>query len=206
MFELNFGDRLRSWRTTGIIVFLIAFTLVLAVNPAQAERRNPMVKLTTSMGDITVELFQDQAPESVANFLAYVKDGFYAGTVFHRVIPGFMVQGGGMNKDLHPKPTKDSIRNEADNGLKNEKYTLAMARTPDPHSASSQFFINVADNEFLNFAAKTPQGWGYAVFGKVVEGTDVVDRIAAVPTGRQGYHEDVPKEPVFIEKAEVVEK
>lgn len=206
MFELNFGDRLRSWRTTGIIVFLIAFTLILAVNPAQAERRNPMVKLTTSMGDITVELFQEQAPESVANFLAYVKDGFYAGTVFHRVIPGFMVQGGGMNKDLHPKATKDSIRNEADNGLKNEKYTLAMARTPDPHSASSQFFINVADNEFLNFAAKTPQGWGYAVFGKVVEGTDVVDRIAAVPTGRQGYHEDVPKEPVFIEKAEVVEK
>lgn len=206
MFKLNFGDRLRSWRVTGIMVFLVAFTLILALNPAQAERRNPMVKLTTNMGDITVELFADQAPESVANFLAYVKDGFYAGTVFHRVIPGFMIQGGGMNQDLHPKPTKDSIRNEADNGLKNEKYTLAMARTPDPHSASSQFFINVADNEFLNFAARTPQGWGYAVFGKVVEGTDVVDRIAAVPTGRQGYHEDVPKEPVVIEKAEVVEK
>jgi peptidyl-prolyl cis-trans isomerase B (cyclophilin B) len=211
LFKANFGDRLRSWPAPGLTVFcltvfLTIFTLILAANPAQAERRNPMVKLTTSMGDITVELFEDKAPESVANFLAYVKDGFYAGTVFHRVIPGFMVQGGGMNKDLHPKPTKDQIRNEADNGLKNEKYTLAMARTPDPHSASSQFFINVADNEFLNFAARTPQGWGYAVFGKVVDGTDVVDKIAAVPTGRQGYHEDVPKEPVLIEKAEVLEK
>lgn len=205
MFKAYFADRLRSWLAPGILVFLIAFTLILALNPAQAERRNPMVKLTTNMGDITIELFQDKAPESVANFLAYVKDGFYAGTVFHRVIPGFMVQGGGMNKDLHPKPTKDPIRNEADNGLKNQKYTLAMARTPDPHSASSQFFINVADNDFLNFAAKTPDGWGYAVFGKVTEGQDVVDKIAAVPTGRKGFHEDVPKEPVLIEKAEIVE-
>jgi len=202
----TFGDRLRFWQAVGIMVFFAAITLILAVNPAQAERHNPMVKLTTSMGDITVELYADKAPESVANFLAYTKDGFFSGTVFHRVIPGFMIQGGGLNKDLHPKATKDPIRNEADNGLKNLKYTLAMARTPDPHSATAQFFINVADNEFLNFAAKTPQGWGYAVFGKVVEGQDVVDKIAAVPTGRKGYHEDVPTTPVLIEKAEVLEK
>jgi peptidyl-prolyl cis-trans isomerase B (cyclophilin B) len=192
-------------QAAGIMAVFIAITLLLAVNPAQAERRNPMVKLTTNMGDITVELFADKAPESVANFLAYAKDGFYGGTVFHRVIPGFMIQGGGMNKDLHPKATKDAIRNEADNGLKNEKYTLAMARTTDPHSATAQFFINVADNEFLNFAAKTPQGWGYAVFGKVVKGQDVVDKIAAVPTGRKSFYEDVPQTPVLIEKAEVLE-
>ncbi len=206
MFKPTFGDRLRFLPAVSIMVILAAITLFLAVNPAQAERQNPMVKLTTSMGDITIELYADKAPVSVANFLAYVKDGFFSGTVFHRVIPGFMVQGGGMDKDLNPKPTKDQIRNEADNGLKNEKYTLAMARTPEPHSASSQFFVNIADNEFLNFAAKTPQGWGYAVFGKVVEGMDVVDKIAAVPTDRKGFHEDVPTTPVLIEKAEVLEK
>lgn len=202
----NFGAGPLNWRTAGIMVALILGFIFLALSPVQAERRNPMVKLTTSMGDITVELYQDKAPESVANFLAYVNAGFYGGTAFHRVIPGFMVQGGGLNKDLHPKATKDPIRNEADNGLKNEKYTLAMARTAEPHSATAQFFINVADNDFLNFAAKTPQGWGYAVFGKVVEGQDVVDKIAAVPTGRKGYYEDVPKTPVLIEKAEVLEK
>lgn len=205
MFNPTMGDRPRFWPAAGIMFVFIALTLFLAGTPAQAERRNPMVKLTTSMGDITIELFADKAPESVANFLAYTKDGFYSGTVFHRVIPGFMVQGGGMNKDLHPKATKDAVRNEADNGLKNEKYTLAMARTTDPHSATAQFFINVADNEFLNFAAKTPQGWGYAVFGKVVKGQDVVDKIAAVPTGRKSFYEDVPQTPVLIEKAEVLE-
>lgn len=205
MFNPTLGVRPRFWPAAGIMFVFIALTLFLAGTPAQAERRNPMVKLTTSMGDITIELFADKAPESVANFLAYAKDGFYGGTVFHRVIPGFMIQGGGMNKDLHPKATKDAVRNEADNGLKNEKYTLAMARTTDPHSATAQFFINVADNEFLNFAAKTPQGWGYAVFGKVVKGQDVVDKIAAVPTGRKSFYEDVPQTPVLIEKAEVLE-
>lgn len=213
----------RIRQAAGIMAVIIALTFILADSPALAEklkptgkqttsmgaktveRHNPMVKLTTSMGDITVELYPDKAPASVANFLAYAKDGFFGGTVFHRVIPGFMIQGGGLNKDLHPKATKDPVRNEADNGLKNDKYTLAMARTPDPHSATAQFFINVADNEFLNFAAKTPQGWGYTVFGKVVEGQDVVDKIAAVPTGRKGYHEDVPTTPVLIEKAEVLE-
>ncbi len=184
----------------------VAFIILLGLGPAQAERRNPMVKLTTNLGEITLELYPDKAPETVANFLAYVKDGFYSGTVFHRVIPGFMIQGGGLDKDLHPKATKAPIRNEADNGLKNQKYTLAMARTPDPHSASAQFFINLADNDFLDFAAKTPQGWGYAVFGKVVKGQEVVDQIAAVPTGRQGFHEDVPKTPVVIEKAELLEQ
>jgi len=202
----NFGAGPLNWRTAGIMVVLIFGFIFLALSPVQAERRNPMVKLTTSMGDITVELYQDKAPESVANFLAYVNAGFYGGTAFHRVIPGFMIQGGGLTKDLHPKATKDPIRNEADNGLKNDKYTLAMARTAEPHSATAQFFINVADNDFLNFAAKTPQGWGYAVFGKVVEGQDVVDKIAAVPTGRKGYYEDVPKTAVLIEKAEVLEK
>ncbi len=187
-------------------VCLVALAFITGGTQARAEKRHPMVKLTTNMGEIVIELYEDKAPETVANFLAYVKDGFYDGTIFHRVIPGFMIQGGGMTEDMKEKPTKPPIRNEADNGLKNEPYTLAMARTPDPHSASSQFFINVADNKFLNFAAKTPQGWGYAVFGKVVQGKSVVDKIAVVPTGRKGFHEDVPLKPVVIEKAEVVQQ
>jgi peptidyl-prolyl cis-trans isomerase B (cyclophilin B) len=161
--------------------------------------------METSMGDIVIELDFDKAPKSAANFRQYVEDGFYDGLIFHRVISGFMVQGGGMDENMKEKETRAPIENEADNGLKNDCYTLAMARTMDPHSASSQFFINVKDNAFLNHSGKNPQGWGYAVFGKVVEGTDVVDKIKAVPTGRKGFHDDVPKEPVFIVKATVVE-
>ncbi len=150
-----------------------------------------MIKMETSMGDITIELDFDNAPKSAANFQQYVEDGFYDGLIFHRVINGFMIQGGGMDENMEEKATREPIENEANNGLKNDCYTLAMARTMDPHSASSQFFINVKDNGFLNFSAETPQGWGYAVFGKVVEGTDVVDEIKGVPTGRNGFHDDV---------------
>ncbi len=165
-----------------------------------------MVKLETSMGEITIELNADKAPATTANFLQYVKDGFYNGTIFHRVIPTFMIQGGGFDAQMNQKPTRAPIQNEADNGLKNEPYTIAMARTMDPNSATAQFFINVADNQFLNHTAKTMQGWGYAVFGKVVKGQDVVDKIKAVPTGNQGMHQNVPLEPVTISKATVVEK
>ncbi|MGD8561212.1 MAG: peptidylprolyl isomerase [Desulfarculaceae bacterium] len=165
-----------------------------------------MVKLTTNQGEIVLELNDDKAPETVANFLGYVEDGFYNGTIFHRVIAGFMIQGGGMTEDMKEKSTKDPVKNEADNGLKNEPYTVAMARTQEPHSASAQFFINVADNTFLNHTGKNPEGWGYAVFGKVVTGQDVVDKIKAVATGRKGFYDDVPLEPVIIEKAEVIAK
>ena len=164
-----------------------------------------MIKMETSMGDIVIELDFDKAPKSAANFQQYVEDGFYDGLIFHRVIPNFMVQGGGMDENMKEKATREPIENEANNGLKNDCYTLAMARTMDPHSASSQFFINVKDNGFLNFSSETPQGWGYAVFGKVVEGTEVVDEIKGVPTGRNGFHDDVPEEPVFINKAYVIE-
>jgi peptidyl-prolyl cis-trans isomerase B (cyclophilin B) len=163
---------------------------------------NPQVELhIAGHGVITLELDQEKAPKSVANFLSNVKKGHYDNTVFHRVIPGFMVQGGGFEPGMTQKPTDATIENEAQNGLKNANYTVAMARTNDPHSASSQFFINVADNSFLNHTAPSAQGWGYAVFGKVVGGTDVVDKIKAVPTGRKGFHDDVPKEDVVIEKA-----
>ena len=163
---------------------------------------NPQVELhIAGHGVITLELDQEKAPKSVANFLSYVKKGHYDNTVFHRVIPGFMVQGGGFEPGMTQKPTDATIENEAQNGLKNANYTVAMARTNDPHSASSQFFINVADNSFLNHTTPSAQGWGYAVFGKVVGGTDVVDKIKAVPTGRKGFHDDVPKEDVVIEKA-----
>jgi peptidyl-prolyl cis-trans isomerase B (cyclophilin B) len=163
---------------------------------------NPQVKLEIAgFGDVTIELDAAKAPKSADNFLAYVKSGHYDGTIFHRVIDGFMVQGGGFAAGMQQKPTNATITNEADNGLKNNKYTLAMARTSDPHSASSQFFINVADNEFLNFKSPTAQGWGYAVFGKVVAGTEVVDKMRAVKTGRKGYHDDVPLEDVVITKA-----
>ena len=165
----------------------------------------PRVKLQTSMGDITIELDAEKAPKTVENFLTYVKEDFFNGTVFHRVINNFMIQGGGFDTGMKQKPTHDAIENEADNGLKNNRYTLAMARTGDPHSATAQFFINVADNEFLNFTAPTPNGWGYAVFGKVVEGMDVVDKIKSVKTGNKGFHQDVPVEEIVIEKASVVE-
>ena len=165
-----------------------------------------MVKLETSLGDITLELNADKAPDTVANFLQYVKDGFYDGTIFHRVIPTFMIQGGGFDANMNQKPTRTPIKNEADNGLKNELYTVAMARTADPNSATAQFFINAADNQFLNHTAKTMQGWGYAVFAKVVKGQDVVDKIKAVPTATKGMFQDVPVTPVVINKATVVEK
>lgn len=158
------------------------------------------------MGEITIELNHEKAPKTAANFEQYVKDGFYDGVIFHRVIDGFMVQGGGMEPGMKQKQTRDQIENEADNGLKNEIGTLAMARTMDPHSASAQFFINVADNEFLNHTGKNSQGWGYAVFGKVVDGMDVVNRIKSVKTGSKMGHQDVPVEDVFIEKAEVITK
>ncbi|GHD65687.1 peptidylprolyl isomerase [Jeongeupia chitinilytica] len=162
------------------------------------------VKLSTSAGDIVLELDEAKAPVTVANFVQYVKDGHYDNTVFHRVIDGFMIQGGGFAPGMKQKDTRDNIKNEADNGLKNDAYTVAMARTPEPHSASAQFFINVANNDFLNFRAPTPQGYGYAVFGKVVEGKDVVDAIKGVKTGNSGFHQDVPKEDVLIVKAEVL--
>ncbi|MBQ9259527.1 MAG: peptidyl-prolyl cis-trans isomerase [Neisseriaceae bacterium] len=163
-----------------------------------------MIRLTTNFGNIDIELNFDKAPKTAANFEQYVKDGFYNGTIFHRVIDNFMIQGGGMTADMQEKPTREPIENEAANGLKNDCYTIAMARTMQPHSASSQFFINVKDNDFLNHTAPTPQGWGYCVFGKVVAGTDVVDKIKTVKTGRHGYHDDVPLETVLIEKAEVI--
>ena len=160
------------------------------------------VKLTTSMGPITVELDEEKAPLSAANFVKYVDAGHYDGTIFHRVIDGFMIQGGGFTKDMKQKPVNAPIKNESTNGLKNEMYTLAMARTGVRDSATSQFFINVKANDFLNFSGESPQGWGYAVFGKVVEGQDVVDRIRKVATGNAGGHQNVPAEPVVIEKAE----
>lgn len=155
-------------------------------------------------GVITLELDEAKAPKTVANFVSYVKKGHYDGTIFHRVIDGFMVQGGGFAPGMSQKPTDAPVENEADNGLKNKKYTVAMARTSAPHSASAQFFINVADNDFLDHKSPTPQGWGYAVFGQVVKGQDVVDRIKGVPTGNRGGHGDVPKTDVVIEKAVVV--
>jgi peptidyl-prolyl cis-trans isomerase B (cyclophilin B) len=163
---------------------------------------NPQVELhIQDHGVITLELDADKAPKSVANFLAYVESGHYDQTIFHRVIPGFMVQGGGMSAGMKEKKTGEKLENEANNGLTNDCYTVAMARTSDPHSATSQFFINVKDNDFLNHTAPTGSGWGYAVFGKVVAGTEVVDAICKVKTGRQGFHDDVPKEDVIIDKA-----
>ena len=163
---------------------------------------NPQVELhVTNYGVITLELDKEKAPQSVANFLAYENKGHYNNTIFHRVIPGFMVQGGGMEPGMNQKSCDAPIQNEANNGLKNNNYTVAMARTGDPHSATAQFFINVSDNAFLNHTAPSAQGWGYAVFGKVVSGTDVVDKIKAVKTGRKGFHDDVPKDDVVIEKA-----
>ena len=163
-----------------------------------------MVKLHTSFGVITLELDEARAPESVKNFLGYVESGHYTNTLFHRVIDGFMVQGGGFEPGMKLKATKTPVKNEAQNGLKNTRYTVAMARTSEPHSATAQFFINVNDNGFLDHTAPTPQGWGYCVFGRVTEGTDVVDRIKAVKTGRRGMNQDVPVEDVIIERAEVV--
>jgi peptidyl-prolyl cis-trans isomerase B (cyclophilin B) len=166
---------------------------------------SPRVKMSTTQGDFIISLNAEKAPKTVANFLEYVKDGFFDGTVFHRVIDGFMIQGGGFEPGLKQKPTKAQIENEANNGLKNNKYTLAMARTSDPHSATAQFFINVANNDFLNHTAPTAQGWGYAVFGEVVEGQDVIDKMKGVPTANSGFHQNVPTTDVVITKAVVLE-
>ena len=163
-----------------------------------------MVRLHTNFGIIDLELDPERAPETAKNFLAYVESGFYSNTVFHRVIDGFMIQGGGFEPGMRQKPTRSPIKNEAGNGLKNGRYTIAMARTSDPHSASSQFFINVSDNGFLDHTAPSADGWGYCVFGKVVQGREIVDRIKGVKTGKRGFHSDVPVEDVLIERAEVV--
>ena len=164
-----------------------------------------MVKFKTNHGDITLELYADKAPKTVENFLSYVQDGFYDNTIFHRVIDGFMIQGGGMTPDMEQKDTKAPIENEANNGVANEAGTIAMARTNDPHSATAQFFINVKDNDFLNFSSESMNGWGYCAFGKVTEGMDVVEKIKNVKTGNYGYHQDVPVEAVIIEKAVISE-
>jgi peptidyl-prolyl cis-trans isomerase B (cyclophilin B) len=169
-----------------------------------AEQTNPRVLLSTSHGDITLELDAVKAPASTKNFLGYVETGFFDGTIFHRVIPNFMIQGGGFTADMRQKATECSINNEAGNGLKNERGTISMARTSNPHSATCQFFINLIDNKFLNYTGETPQGWGYAVFGKVTEGMDVVDAIAQVRTGNHGPHSDVPLEPVVINSAKLL--
>lgn len=161
------------------------------------------VKLSTNFGDITLELNAEKAPKTVANFVEYVKNGHYDGTIFHRVINNFMIQGGGFDAKMQQKDTLAEIENEAGNGLRNDQYTIAMARTNAPHSATAQFFINVASNDFLNFKSPTPSGFGYCVFGKVIAGTEVVDAIKAVKTGNSGFHQDVPKEAVIIQKAEL---
>ena len=163
-----------------------------------------MVKIKTNYGELSLELDAEKAPITVANFLEYVQSGFFNNTLFHRVIDSFMVQGGGFEPGMNQKPTRATIKNEADNGLKNDLYTVAMARTSDPNSATAQFFINASNNDFLNYTSPTPQGWGYCVFGKIVEGQDVIDKIRKVRTGSKGGHQDVPLEDVVIESAEVV--
>jgi len=179
------------------IAFISALSVLTAVTTAAAGD-NPRVILETTKGQIVLELYPAKAPDTVKNFLAYVDAGFYNGTIFHRVIPGFMIQGGGFTRDMQQKPTRPPIKNEADNGLKNERGTIAMARTQDPNSATAQFFINSVDNTFLNFTEKTTQGWGYAVFGKVVQGMETVDAISETKTGPKGMHRDVPGEPILI--------
>jgi cyclophilin family peptidyl-prolyl cis-trans isomerase len=183
-------------------ISLIAGTLLSTVIGMAHAEGMPQVLLKTNMGDIVLELAPEKAPQSVENFLGYVKAGHYNGTIFHRVINGFMIQGGGFDKEMKEKPTKAPIKNEAANGLKNVRYSVAMARTNAPHSASAQFFINVADNEFLDYPSR--DGWGYAVFGKVVKGMDVVDQITAVKTADRGPYQNVPAKPVVIESAKVV--
>lgn len=181
-----------------IIKLLAAFPFLFS---AAVFAANPQVEMKTGFGTITLELYSDKAPKTVENFLQYVKEGHFKGTVFHRVIPGFMIQGGGFDKTLQQKPTRPPIENEATNGLRNEIGTIAMARTADPHSASAQFFINVADNTMLNHA---PTNFGYAVFGKVTKGMDVVNKIVAVPTGNRGFHQNVPVEAVMIEDVKLI--
>ena len=195
------ASRMNPWRRALLAaLFACTFSPFSFAQGAQAVQ----VKLATNRGDIVLELDAAKAPKTVENFLAYVESGHYDGTIFHRVIDGFMIQGGGLTADMKQKPTRAPIPNEADNGLKNLRGTVAMARTQDPNSATAQFFINVADNDFLDYRAPTVQGWGYCVFGKVVQGMDVVDAIKSVKTGAVGPYRDVPLEPVVIEHAEVI--
>ena len=202
-----------GWRrllAAGLTALSMALASAVMANPSTSNQGNsmstsPRVNMQTSIGNIVIELDAEKAPKTTENFLTYVREGFYDGTIFHRVINNFMVQGGGFDATMKQKQTHAPVENEANNGLKNDRYTLAMARTADPHSATAQFFINVADNDFLNFTAPTPNGWGYAVFGKVVEGTEVVDKMKVVKTGNRGFHQDVPAENIVIEKATVVE-
>lgn len=188
-----------------LAVMLFSFTNILSAKENTMSANTTKVKMTTSLGDIIIAVDNENAPISAANFLTYVKEGFYNGTIFHRVIPGFMAQAGGFDTNFSEKDGHDTIKNEANNGLKNTRGTLAMARTSAPHSASSQFFINYKDNDFLNYRSQTAQGWGYAVFAEVVEGMDIVDKMAEQPTGSKGGHQDVPSTDIVIEKAEVVE-
>ncbi|HIF18658.1 MAG TPA: peptidyl-prolyl cis-trans isomerase [Cycloclasticus sp.] len=188
-------------RTAAFFAVLLSSTLLYATDTSNMT----IIKFTTNQGEITLELDGEKAPNTVKNFVAYIEDGFYEGTIFHRIIPNFMAQGGGFTSEFQQKPVKNPIENEADNGLKNDRGTIAMARTGDPHSATGQFFINLKDNDFLNHSSKTQQGWGYAVFGKVTDGMDTIDKMAAIPTGSGGmFPTDVPQEEVIIEKAEVV--
>lgn len=179
-------------------------SLLLVFLAPAAHAANPLVEMHTTLGSVTVELYPDKAPKTVENFLQYVKDGHYSGTIFHRVIPGFMIQGGGFDKPMLQKRTRAPIENEAANGLKNTAGTLAMARTADPHSASAQFFVNVADNDFLNFRSPTPQNYGYAVFGKVVKGMEVVEKISRAPTGTIGSYSDVPVQAIVIQEMKLL--
>lgn len=189
-------------RITGRSLLLAAMLSALIMPaPATGAGEAPRVRLQTTLGDVVIELDREHAPTTVQNFLTYVNDGFYDGTIFHRVIDGFMIQGGGFTGEFSKKPTRAPIKNEANNGLKNERGTISMARTRDPHSATAQFFINVADNAALNHTAADARGWGYAVFGHVVEGMDVIDKIRTQPTGVHGSYQDVPKETITIERA-----
>jgi cyclophilin family peptidyl-prolyl cis-trans isomerase len=185
-------------------LFSLLFACLIAMHGAVALAANPSLEMKTSQGTVVIELYADKAPKSVENFLQYVKDGFYAGTVFHRVIDGFMIQGGGFTADMKQKETRAAIPNEANNGLKNGVGTLAMARTPDPNSASAQFFINLKDNDFLNFREPSFQGFGYCVFGKVTKGFEIVQKIAKVPTGNAGMFQNVPATPVVIESIKLL--
>ncbi|MEY4210103.1 MAG: hypothetical protein RLZ92_482 [Pseudomonadota bacterium] len=188
-----------------VYLMLFLFTTLSFATEKKMSDTQTKVKLTTSLGAIVIQLNNEKAPISAANFATYVKEGFYNGTIFHRVIPGFMAQGGGFDTGFNQKSTNPTIQNEADNGLKNTRGSIAMARTNAPHSASSQFFINYKDNSFLDHTSPTPSGWGYAVFGEVIEGMDVVDAMAKQPTGNRGGHQDVPKTDIVIETAEIIE-
>ena len=185
-------------QVTITVLFILMFMVMQSAMAQDGPASNPRVIMETSKGELILELFEDKAPLTVKNFLTYINAGFYNGTIFHRVIPGFMIQGGGFSKDMQKKPTMQPIQNEADNGLKNEIGTIAMARTQDPHSATAQFFINTVNNTFLNHKNKTIQGWGYAVFGKVISGMETLGVISSVETGTQGRYRDVPKTPVVI--------